>query len=182
MMLVTLGSEWAHNLAHALAAKLTGKPVDAIRVVFGMPLLVYHDLHDPEVTPRQHIMRGFGGPLLNLMLIPLARLWQKRSPEATISRDLADSALVMNIFLLGAGLQPIRGLDGGVILKWVLVERGQSISQADANVRKANWFSGTGLAAGSAIALRKRQWWIGGMMGLLAGISFLIAKGWLKEA
>ena len=76
-MLVTLGSEWAHNLAHTLAAKLIGKPPDAIRVVFGMPLLVYHDLHDPDVTPRQHLIRASGGPLFNLLALPLTWLWKR---------------------------------------------------------------------------------------------------------
>ena len=181
MMLVTLGSEWAHNLAHALAAKLTGKPVDAIRVVFGMPLLVYHDLNDSEVTPRQHILRAIGGPGLNLSLIPLARSWQKRSSGGTISRDAADAAMAMNCLLLVAGLQPIPGLDGGVILKWVLVDRGQSILQADDSVRKANWISGASLAASSVMALKRRKRLVGGLLGLLAGISFVVAKGWLKE-
>jgi len=182
VMLVTLGSEWAHNLAHALAAKLTGKPVDAIRVVFGMPLLVYHDLHDPGVSPRQHILRAVGGPALNLFLIPQARRWQKYARKDTIGRDAADAALAMNVFLVSAGLQPIPGLDGGVILKWVLVDRGQTLSQADDSVRKANWISGAGLAAGSAIALKRRKRLVGGFLGLLAGLSFLVAKGWLKEA
>ena len=34
-MVVLLGSEWCHNLAHAAAAKLVGKPVDAIRITWG---------------------------------------------------------------------------------------------------------------------------------------------------
>ena len=181
-MLVALGSEWAHNLAHALAANLVGKPVDAIRVVFGMPLLVYHDLHDSEVTPKQHILRGLGGPIFNLLMIPLARWWQKRSTPESLGRDAADAALATNIFLVYAGLQPIPGLDGGVILKWALVDRGLSIPQADESVRKANWVSGIVMAVGSALAFRKRKRWIGGVLGMLAGISFLVAKGWLKEA
>ena len=52
-MPLILGSEWAHNLAHAAAAKAVGKPVDAIRIAFGMPMLVYHDIEDPTVTPRR---------------------------------------------------------------------------------------------------------------------------------
>jgi Zn-dependent protease len=181
-MLVTLGSEWAHNMAHAYAARLVGKPVDAIRVVFGMPLLVYRDLNDETITPQQHIIRGLGGPLLNLLLTPLARFWQIRARPGTVGRDAADAALAMNIFLLFAGLQPIPGLDGGVLLKWALVDRGQSIPQADENVRKANWISGSLLAIGSALSFMKRRRWIGSLLGMLAGISVLVAKGWLKES
>jgi Zn-dependent protease len=169
-------------MAHAYAARLVGKPVDAIRVVFGMPLLVYRDLNDETITPQQHIIRGLGGPLLNLLLIPLARFWQIRARPGTVGRDAADAALAMNIFLLFAGLQPIPGLDGGVLLKWALVDRGQSIPQADENVRKANWISGSLLAIGSALSFMKRRRWIGSLLGMLAGISVLVAKGWLKES
>jgi hypothetical protein len=181
-MFVTLGSEWAHNMAHAYAAKLVGKPADAIRIVFGMPLLVYHDLNNESITPKQHLIRGSGGPLLNLFLLPLGCFWQKRTRPGTVGRDAADAALAFNLFLLFAGLQPIPGLDGGVLLKWALVDRGQSIPQADESVRKANWISGLLLTIGSALAFKKRRWWAGGVLGVLGGISFLVAKGWLKES
>jgi hypothetical protein len=39
---VMLGSEWGHNLAHAAAARVVGKPMDAIRITWGMPLVVYY--------------------------------------------------------------------------------------------------------------------------------------------
>jgi len=50
-MLVVLGSEWCHNLAHAAAARMVGKPMDAIRITWGMPLVVYYDINDENVTP-----------------------------------------------------------------------------------------------------------------------------------
>ena len=31
-MVAILGSEWGHNLAHAAAARLVGKPMDALRI------------------------------------------------------------------------------------------------------------------------------------------------------
>ena len=48
-MPIVLGSEWCHNLAHAAAARAIGKPVDAIRITWGMPLLVYYDINDKNV-------------------------------------------------------------------------------------------------------------------------------------
>ena len=69
-MPVVLGSEWCHNLAHAAAARIVGKPMDAIRITWGMPLVVYYDINDESVTPRQHIIRALGGPVLhNLVFI-----------------------------------------------------------------------------------------------------------------
>ena len=70
-MPVILGSEWCHNLAHAAAAKIVRHPVDAIRVVWGMPLLVYHDIEDASVTPREHIVRAIGGPVINTIFFGL---------------------------------------------------------------------------------------------------------------
>ena len=64
-MSVILGSEWCHNLAHAAAAKWIGHPADAIRITWGMPLLVYHDIEDPDITARTHIIRALGGPVIN---------------------------------------------------------------------------------------------------------------------
>jgi hypothetical protein len=49
-MFVLLGSEWCHNLAHVAAARLVGKPVDAIRIIFGMPVLYMMSEH-PSITP-----------------------------------------------------------------------------------------------------------------------------------
>ena len=36
-MVVVLGSEWCHNLAHLLASNWIGKPMDQIRIQAGMP-------------------------------------------------------------------------------------------------------------------------------------------------
>lgn len=68
-MVALLGSEWCHNLAHAAAAKWVGHPADAIRIVWGMPLLVYHQINDRRVSPRQHVVRALGGPIFNLILL-----------------------------------------------------------------------------------------------------------------
>ena len=36
-MPIVLGSEWCHNLAHAATAYMVGKPMDVIRMTWGMP-------------------------------------------------------------------------------------------------------------------------------------------------
>src|SRR5512146_359729 len=37
--LAVLGSEWCHNLVHAAAAHWISKPMDVMRVAWGMPLI-----------------------------------------------------------------------------------------------------------------------------------------------
>lgn len=180
-MLVTLGSEWAHNMAHVFAAKLVGKPTEAVRVVFGMPLLYYRDPNDPTVTPREHIIRASGGPALNLILLPIGLVWQKRARHGTVSRDTADALVAMNKFLLLAGLLPIPELDGGAMLKWAMVDRGETIPQAEAKVRKTNWVTASLLTIGGLLAFLKKKSLLGSLLALLGGLSFLIAKNLIKE-
>src|SRR3972149_9508739 len=70
-MPVLLGSEWCHNLSHVLAARIIGKPMDALNVTMGMPLCIYYDIGDTSISPRQHIFRALGGPLFNALVLPV---------------------------------------------------------------------------------------------------------------
>lgn len=180
-MPVILGSEWCHNLAHAAAAKWVGHPVDAIRITWGMPLLVYHDLEDAKVTPQEHIIRALGGPLINTVFLGVAALLRPLTHPKSIARDVANAALGMNAFLILGGLLPIPGIDGGAALKWALVDRGQTPAQADATIRKVDAVASMGLGAGAAVALKKRKHLIGGIFAMFAGFAFVIATGLLKE-
>jgi Zn-dependent protease len=180
-MPVMLGSEWCHNLAHAAAAKRVGHPADAIRITWGMPLLVYHDLEDDAVTPRQHIARAMGGPLINLTFLGIAALLQPLTKPQSVARDVANAALGMNAFLILGGLLPIPGIDGGAALKWALVDRSQTPAQADATIRKVDAVTAAGLGAGAAVAFKKRKRLIGGILAMFAGFAFAIATGLLKE-
>ena len=65
-MTAILGSEWCHSLAHAAAARSIGKPMDALRIDWGMPLVVYYDVDNEKVAPREHIIRALGGPVCSL--------------------------------------------------------------------------------------------------------------------
>jgi len=178
---VTLGSEWCHNLAHAAAAKLVGRPVNAIRIVWGMPILIYFDINDSTVTPRQHITRSLGGPFFNLVMLPVALLARYFTRVDTPAHDVAEAAVGMNTFLLSVSLLPIPGIDGGPILKWSLVERGQSLEQADETVRKVNLATSVGLGVVSAAALKKRKYLIGGFAAVLGCVALAVGVGWLKE-
>jgi hypothetical protein len=178
---VILTSEWCHNLAHAAAAKLVGRPVDSIRITWGMPLLVYFDINDPTVTPRQHITRSLGGPLFNLAVLPFALLAKSLTRPNSPARDVAQAAVNMNTFLATVSFLPIPGIDGGPILKWSLVERGHTQEEADEVVKKVNLATGVGLGAVSAVAIKKKNYFIGVVSGLLSVTAFLVGTGVFKE-
>jgi Zn-dependent protease len=178
---VILGSEWCHNIAHAAAALLVGKPMDALRIVWGMPLVVYYSIDDEKVTPREHILRAMGGPICNALLLPFALMFRRFTRKNSALRDVADAAVGMNTFLSTVSLLPIPGIDGGPILKWSLVERGYTPEAADETVRGVNrvMSGGLGLAAGTAI-LRKR-WFLGSILALLAALALAVGFELVEE-
>ena len=181
IMPVVLGAEWCHNLAHAAAARWIGKPMDAIRILWGMPLLIYYDINDQNVKPRQHILRALGGPLFNTFAWVAAILLRRGARPGSTLGEVAEAAEKMNGFIAGVGLLPIPGIDGGPILKWSLVELGRTPVEADLVVRKVNGVLGAGLAGAGAAALKRRRWLEGGILVLLAGAALSIATGLLKE-
>lgn len=180
-MPVVLGSEWCHNLSHAAAARWIGKPMDAIRIIWGMPLLIYYDINDQSVSPRQHIGRALGGPAFNGLAWAAAWLLRRRAWAGSALGEVADAAAKMNGFIAGVGLLPIPGIDGGPILKWSLVELGHTPGEADGVVRKVNGALGAGLAGAGALALKRKRWLEGGLLVMLAATALSIASGLLKE-
>jgi Zn-dependent protease len=180
-MAAVLGSEWLHNLAHAAAAQLVGKPMDALRITWGMPLAVYYDLNDPDVTPREHIFRALGGPLFNAcLLVPLIGL-RRMAGTGTVAREVTDAAVGMNLFLSTASLLPIPGIDGGPVLKWALVQRGYTIEEADEEVREVDRRLGVVLSAAGAIAFRKRRLLLGAILSMFGAIAMATGYGLIEE-
>ncbi len=180
-MIATLGSEWCHNLAHVLVSNWVNKPMDVLRIQFGMPRCIYHQINDPQVTSRQHIIRSLGGPIINFLLLPVGWLGRKITREDTIAGVTADTFYQTNLFLSLVSLLPIPGIDGGPILKWSLVERGKSIKEADEVVRKVNGPLALGLGLFSSRAFAKKKILLGFFSMMLGAISLAVFSGWLKE-
>jgi Zn-dependent protease len=179
--LILFASEWGHNLAHALFAHRIGKPVDAIRILGGTPMLIYYDTNDQDVSPRQHILRASGGPIFNTLMVPLCWIARILTREGSLPRYAANFALGTNIFIASVALLPIPGIDGGPILKWSLVERGQSSQEADDTVKKVNLAMGSGLAIATGVAIKNQHKWLAAAIGALALTSLAIGLGLLKE-
>jgi Zn-dependent protease len=178
---VILGSEWCHNLAHAAAARLVGKPMDALRIVWGMPLVVYYDTGDETVTPREHIVRALGGPVCNALLLPFALIFRRFTREDAALRDVAEAAVGMNAFLSTASLLPIPGIDGGPILKWSLVGRGYTPAAADEAVRGVNRVMSAGLGFGAGLAFYRRRWFLCSILALFAALALALGIGLIEE-
>lgn len=178
---IMLGSEWCHNLAHTAIAKWIEKPVDAIRIFWGTPLLIYYDINDQQVSPHQHILRALGGPVFNALMVPLSWFARLFSREGSLNRYAADFALGTNAFISSLSLLPIPGIDGGPLLKWSLVGHGHTPVQADEVVKYVNRFTGGGLAIASGLALKRRQVWIAAAFAAFAATSLAIGFGFLKE-
>jgi Zn-dependent protease len=180
-MSTILGSEWCHNLAHAAAARYVGKPMDALRIAWGMPLVVYHDVSDETVTPRQHIARALGGPVFNALILPFALLLRRFSRPGSVLRDVSDAAVGMNTFLCTASLLPIPGIDGGPILKWALVECGSTPEHADDLVMGVDRAVAGGLGVAAGVALKKRRRFLGAILGMFAGLALVVGFGLVRE-
>ena len=156
-MPVVLGSEWGHNLAHAAAANRIGKPMDAIRITWGMPLCVYYDINDYSVTPRQHILRALGGPLFSFILLVISRTVRCITPRDSVFREVADVSYATNAFLSTVSLLPIPGIDGGPILKWSLGDSGRTVEEADQVIRKVDGALGFVLSFFSGAAINRGE-------------------------
>jgi hypothetical protein len=111
----------------------------------------------------------------------LSLLWWRISPHGSLSHDLAEPSLAGHSFILLGSLAPLPMVDGGIILKWKLVEAGQSPEQADRTVHKTSLslgaaFFGLGIMLG---LIRKRRLVggllaAGGVMGIAAGKRFVL--------
>ncbi len=152
--------------------------MDEILLSSEMPRTLYLN---NEVPPRTHIRRSLGGPVFSLLCAMLSLLWRVLSPPNSLGRDLADASLAGHSFILAGSVAPLPMVDGGIILKWKLVESGQPPAQAEQLVRKISISLGMSLiGTGALLGLQGKSKWLGSALaaGGLAAIAG--GKGWLK--
>ncbi|MEJ2711253.1 MAG: hypothetical protein P8074_26835, partial [Anaerolineales bacterium] len=76
---------------------------------------------------------------------------------------------------------PLPMVDGGIILKWKLVEAGQSPEQADQTVRKTSFSLGAGfLGLGALLGFIRKRKLIGGLLAAGGAVGIAAGIGWLK--
>lgn len=179
-MAVLLGAEWCHNIAHTAAARAVGKPVDRMRIIFGMPVLLYDEPEHPSITPRQHILRSLAGPVCNFGLLLVSWFLRRFTPLGSPAREVADVAVGMNLFIALVALVPVPVLDGGPILKWSLIARGVPVAKVESAIDRTNQVIGAGLAGGAVIALQKRRWLLSLILAFLSTLSLVAGLGKMK--
>ena len=65
-------------------------------------------------------------------------------------------------------LSPVPMVDGGTLLKWTLVARGKTVTEADEIVRRVDWVMGT-VAGIVGVVLIAMQIWIAGVILMVIG-------------
>ncbi|MCL7452958.1 MAG: hypothetical protein M8467_07890 [Anaerolineae bacterium] len=163
--LALLSADMGHALAHVISARWAGTPMEYVLVSADMPRTIYAE---DDVAPRTHRKRALGGPIYNAIGLLVALVSRRlASPTSLWHESLGWSALGHGLILAGS-LVPLPIVDGGVLLKWTLVERGHTPEGADAVVRQAGLaVSSAALAAGATVAAQRR--WLAGLGLVVSG-------------
>lgn len=127
-----------HYLGHIISSLLADAPMDGVHFSYPMPRSIYH--RNDDITPQQHIGRAIGGPLFSMMAVVGKLFLRLFTKPGSIIRDYLNVAILVNLFLGIGSLFPVPHVDGGVLLKWRLVETGQSTEEADKIIGKTNLF------------------------------------------
>ncbi len=177
-MPVALFADVGHAMAHTISARLAGAPMDEVLLSSEMPRTLYQN---NEVPPRTHIVRALGGPVFSFICAALSLLWRSLSPKDSLSRDLADASLAGHSFILIGSVTPLPMVDGGTILKWKLVEAGQSPEQADHAVRNTSLYLGAALLGmGTLLVFLGKRRLVGGLLAAGGAAGIAAGFGWLK--
>ncbi len=175
---IALCAEIGHAMAHTVSARAAGAPMDEILLSAGMARTLYLN---NDVAPHTHIQRSLGGPLFSLAGFLLSLLWWRTAPKGSINRDLAGVSLFGHSVILFGSVTPLPMIDGGIILKWKLVETGQSPEQAEQTVRNASVSLGaTAVGLGGLLGLARKRRWIGGLLAAAGAAAIAAGIGWLN--
>lgn len=171
--ILLLRADIGHAIAHIFSARWAGAPMDEIVISAGMPRTLYRN-HD--ITPDVHRLRALGGPIYNLMGLSSGLAIHALAPRNSIESELAGWSAFGHGLILALSLSPVPIVDGGTLLKWTLVARGKTPSEADRLLRSVNW--GIGIAAttfGVGLIARRRKSLGVGMLGIGAIIGAITA-------
>jgi hypothetical protein len=167
-----LAADLGHAMAHIVSARMAGAPMDRIELSSGMPRTLY--LED-DVPPDIHRQRALGGPIFNACGLAASLTLHGLTPRDSVTHEVSGWSSLGHGLLLVGSLAPLPMVDGGSILKWTLVKRGNSLEDADGVVRQADLALGASLAA-TGIALAARRRWLPAV-GLIAVGGIAVAAG-----
>jgi hypothetical protein len=170
--LAMISADVGHALAHTVSARMAGGPTDRIVLSHGMPRTLYED---NAVPPAMHRGRSLGGPIFSGVSLLAALVSRSLAPQDSIIREVLTWSAVGHAFIFGGCLAPLPFVDGGVLLKWSLVDAGRSADEADIIVQEVDLAAGAALAAsGVALATTRHKL---PALALLAGGIVAIGAG-----
>jgi hypothetical protein len=157
LVIVLIFADIGHALAHILSARHAGAPMDEIRILGDMPRTIYLN---NDVPPAAHRMRSLGGPIFSAAGLLLSLLlFASTAPDSPI-HEIALWSCIGHGFILFGSLLPLPYVDGGTILKWTLVEKGnRTPEQADVIVRRVDLIIGIAAVVVGIILLLLQAWW-----------------------
>lgn len=167
-VLLLLFAEYGHPLGHIFSARYAGAPMDEIRISLDMARTLYTN---NDVLPKVHRMRALGGSIFNLIGLLLSLAIYAVASGNPIAIELSGWSALGHGLLLIMSLSPIPSVDGGTILKWTLVERGETEREADEMVRRIDWVMGIGAVIIGVAAIAMKIW-IAGL--ILVGIGIVV--------
>jgi hypothetical protein len=169
-MLVDVG----HACAHTIGAKMVHAPTALILLGADMPRTLYPD--EPK-RPGQHIARSMGGPIYSWIGIGIGLLALNLTAPQSAARYLAEIWTFGNTMIGVAIFLPLPIVDGGVILKWLLVIGGQDEEQADRIVRWVDMALIVLLLVGAGVAALMGWWVAAAGLVILAIVIGLVVAG-----
>jgi Zn-dependent protease len=144
-----------HSIGHIRSARQVGAKMDQVLLVWGIQVTQYSQ---SDVTPRQHIGRAIGGPLmtgaLTLSAMPLYTLFGR----IPIIGALVECWLICNALILTAALTPTPNFDGASILKWATVIRTGEEALGDEAVQQAGSLVIAGFGLASLLLILRGKW------------------------
>jgi hypothetical protein len=113
--------------------------MDEILITADMPRTLYSN---NDVSPNVHRLRALGGPIFNAVGLLLSLAIYGVASSNSIIKELAGWWALGHGLQLIMSLSPFPPVDGGTILKWTLVAKGKTATEADQAVRRVDWMLG----------------------------------------
>ncbi len=111
----------------------------------------------------------------------LSLLWRQMAPRGSLSREMAEISLAGHSFLALGSLAPVPVVDGGIIMKWKLVEAGCSPQQAERVVHQSSLgFGIVLLILGILLRIFRKAKLASGFLATCGGMAIAAGFDWLK--
>lgn len=137
LMLLTYAlTDLLHFGGHIVSSRYAGAPMDRVHLAAPFP---YAEYLDNDVSPQAHRLRSVGGPLANALACLLSVGLGPFTPANSVRREWLTMSRWLNGLIAVGSLLPLPFIDGGVILKWTLVERGYSRMQPIRRFDRLTW-------------------------------------------